>query len=274
MGFPRSIFRKIVPTSIRKNIYRLLEFYVYKCGPYQEKFGKLRGLKVFYQINYQKKKLLAVKVPQSRTPIFLRSQTSDIDTFLEIFFAEEYAMDINISPALIIDGGANIGLSSVYFSNKYPEARILAVEPDLSNFEILKLNTSHYLNIMPIRAGIWHQRGRLKIANPTADSWGFQVEQTESEESSFEATTINDLLALANSNSIDILKLDIEGAEKEVLSYNKDWLARVKVLAIEVHDYIKPGCREALFSAIAPYDFAEHKKNPKEDVYVLATTKN
>src|SRR6476620_11843470 len=79
--------------------------------------------------------------------IFMRSFAGDIDIFAEIFDREIYA-NARIHPGEvnnIIDLGANIGLASLYFLNKCPHARVVAVEPDPSNFELLSRNLQPFL---------------------------------------------------------------------------------------------------------------------------------
>src|SRR5215471_18613482 len=58
--------------------------------------------------------------------IALRGQTSDIECFLKIFLNDEYHSPFKVEPRLIIDGGANIGLATLYYSAVYPHAKIYA----------------------------------------------------------------------------------------------------------------------------------------------------
>ena len=69
-------------------------------------------------------------------PITLRLFGSDIPTFKKIFIEQEYDINLLREPKSIIDAGVNVGFTSVYFANKYPDCRILAIEPEASNFEI------------------------------------------------------------------------------------------------------------------------------------------
>ena len=61
--------------------------------------------------------------------------------------------------------------------------------------------------------------------------------------------TVDAILRDAGQNRVDLLKIDIEGAEREVMSSSANWIDRVGVLMIELHDDIKPGCSEAFRSA-------------------------
>jgi hypothetical protein len=88
------------------------------------------------------------------------------------------------------------------------------------------------------------------------------VEEVASiQEESFEAVTIGELLKNSGYEKIDILKLDIEGAEKEIFSDGyEDWLGKVNIIIIELHDWYRPGCSEAVYSALNKYKFISYKK--------------
>lgn len=202
---------------------------------------------------------IQLSIPQSKTPLTLRVGTSDIPTFEQIFVWDDYEMPMRIEPRFIIDGGANVGFASIYFANRYPDARIIAVEPDESNAEMLRRNTSPYPNVSVIQAGIWHKATSLKIENPEGEKWLLRVR--EADDGEVNAVTIDELLEQSGSGCIDILKLDIEGAEREVFSHNSEWLDKVNLLIIELHDHYKPGCSASVYSAISKYEFTEFQRS-------------
>jgi FkbM family methyltransferase len=70
---------------------------------------------------------------------------------------------LNFEPQIIIDGGAYVGFSSIYFALKYPKAKIFAVEPEEGNFRLLSSQTSSISNIIPINKGLWNTRSFLKV---------------------------------------------------------------------------------------------------------------
>lgn len=142
--------------------------------------------------------------------------------FEQIFVDDDYALPIDLQPRYIIDGGANVGYASIYFTNRYPDASIIAVEPDPSNFKVLCENVKEYPHVHPLKAAIWNQRGRLRV-DASLGSWACTVSQVRPEEaldmnqpSYADALTLDDILLSSGPNKIDILKLDIEGAELEV----------------------------------------------------------
>ena len=83
----------------------------------------------------------------------------------------------------------------------------------------------------------------------------------------FEGISIEKFMIDYSIREIDILKLDVEGAEKNIFSSNTNWISKVQLLIIELHDEVVPGCSREFFSAISEYDFEEHRKG--ENFFLL-----
>jgi FkbM family methyltransferase len=126
---------------------------------------------------------------------------------------------------------------------------------------LLTKNAVHYPNITPVMKGLWAYNTRIFIENPDFASWGFRAVESETEDpASIEALGITDVLQQFALPRIDVLKIDIEGGEYEVFKNDvSDWIDRVEMLAIEVHDRVRPGCSEAVRNALVPYGFVESK---------------
>ena len=247
---PRLLFLIVAqPQRIGTRIRRFLR--------YIARFGAVSGLKALTRVLAGSGPILSIKIPQSRTTVLLRANTSDIPVFEQVFLWDDYELPVAIEPRFIIDGGANVGYASVYFANKYPEAQIVAIEPEASNFEMLVRNTAGYSKVSPVRAAIWNESGDLEIENDADASWSFRVRKSESGEGVIKALTISDIINLFKAESVDILKLDIEGAEKEVFSSNLGWLDKVRMVIVELHDQYKPGCSASLYPATAGQGFKE-----------------
>jgi FkbM family methyltransferase len=78
---------------------------------------------------------------------------------------------------VIIDAGANIGLTSVVYANRYPEARVIAIEPEVSNFQLLKENAASYPNIELVHGALWKENTKLRILDPGSGSWAFRTQE-------------------------------------------------------------------------------------------------
>ena len=207
------------------------------------------------------KALIRLRVPGLPHPLFARKHTSDGAVFDQVFLQRTYLFDLpNPNPALIIDAGANVGYTSVFFANRYPSARILAIEPEPSNFAVLAQNVAPYPNIEPIQAALWKEHTFLKIDNPEEDTVSIRVEATAAgQPGTLEAVTMLDLLERAGRERVDLLKMDIEGAERELFEPGCEvWLDRVDTIVIELHDRMKPGCSPAFYRALTRYDFTQY----------------
>ena len=198
-------------------------------------------------------------------PLIIRKNTTDDRVFRDVFLYNEFKLPICISPKLIVDAGAYTGFSSLYYSLKYPQAIIAAIEPDGRNFEILQKHTEKLSNIIRIKAAVWPQDAFLKFVDRNTEEWSFQVEEVSGSETyDVEAVTIDAVMKKTGFDRIDILKLDIEGSEKELFSENYDvWMDKVNVIVIELHDRKKNGCTETFYSAVDKNKWLEYKKKEK-----------
>ncbi len=220
-----------------------------------KKFGWTYGLPIYLRVKVVKSK--KIFLPGLNQPIYYRPNTADIDTFREIFFREEYAVSVT-NPIVIIDAGANIGFTSLFFAKQHPSATIFSLEPDKENFNYLKRNSINTPRIKPIQAALWNKEGTIEVVDKGYGVRGYIVEDSPSINSptSMNSTTLVALIQRYNLTAIDILKIDIEGSEKEVFSVETDkWLPLTKCLIIELHDRMKSGCSQAVFSALANYNF-------------------
>ena len=215
-------------------------------------FRLLRG--IFFE---KKNKLISCVSKFYKNPIYLRKNTSDIPTYDEVILKENYRIDTPVKATTILDCGSNIGLSAIFFKNKFPEATIICVEPELSNYEMLLKNVELYDKVVTYQAGIWNKSAYLTIQNDKAEKYAFTVCETEKDtHGSIRAISISDIMRENKLETIDILKIDIEGAEKEVFKSDYDyWLSRTNLIIIELHDRIMQGCSKTFFDALTHYNF-------------------
>lgn len=199
-----------------------------------------------------------MRISRLQHPFTLRNNPHDYGTFEEVVVKEGYNVPLDFSPLTIIDGGGNIGLTAAYFATRFPHAQIVSFEPDRENFELLKQNTSGYPNIKPMNGGIWSHSANLVVRDTGLGNNGFMVEEVAAGTAgSIKAWGIADVMQQMNWTSCDLVKLDVEGSEKEIFSANYEkWLPHTKVLVVELHDRMKKGCSQSVFSAISRYNFS------------------
>jgi len=228
------------------------------------KFGFITSTIILIR-KLKKAGLIKLDLPQLKHPLFLRCNSSDLLNFDEIFIEGEYDLNIilkskfaqNYKAKFIIDAGANIGMTALYFKQNFPEATIVCLEPESSNFNVLVKNTEKYEGIICRKEGLWSQPTNLEIVDNNNGNWGFNVKEVTVESiNSIKATSINEILKEYGVDQIDLIKIDIEGSEFEVFSHNfNTWLPKVKALLIEIHDEINDNCSKSFFRALSEYHF-------------------
>ena len=207
--------------------------------------------------------LVRLVIPGSQDGVFVRAHTTDVAAFEQVFIDGEYDIPgIRQEPGFILDAGANIGCASIFFARRYPSATIWAIEPERSNFAILSENAATRKRIVPVEGAVWKTDGEVAIVNPTDDKWAFRVQSNcGGNRTTVKAFSIPSIMEMAGVEHIDILKLDIEGAEKEILEFSSTrWMHRVSTIIIELHDWLKPGCSEALDQAAKDIPFQRSRQ--------------
>ena len=189
--------------------------------------GLPRDLKFLYNKNRFEK----VKIKLCGKDFYLPDSTSFIHMYKDIFFRDIYRFESKCTRPLIIDVGANIGLSLVYFKNIFPESRILAFEPDPEIFEYLQKNIMSLDNIELINKGVYDEAMEIDFVSDHAD--GGSIFQNSKDKIKIETCLLSDFLT----EKVDFLKIDIEGAETKVLRECKDKLINVDNLFIEYHSF-------------------------------------
>jgi FkbM family methyltransferase len=202
--------------------------------------------------------------------VVVRLGTSDIACLEQVFLAEEYRNHFVENPRVIVDAGANIGMATLYFAGRFPSARILAIEPEPSNFELLERNCGHLKNVTLIRAALWPLREGLMVEDQSVEKWKYRVTKRvgpESGAANVPSITIPEMLERFQIDDIDLLKLDIEGSEYDLFASGpEEWLDRVRTIAIELHDRFRPGCAQSFYSALVGRKFVQELRG--ENIFV------
>jgi FkbM family methyltransferase len=141
---------------------------------------------------------------------------------------------------LILDAGANIGASSLYFSCTYPESVIVAVEPERNNCALLKRNAQGK-PIHVIEAAIGAEPGTIYLQDPGLSDWGFRT--ADSGDYSVPLVSPHGILGEYGEDRYSplLFKIDIEGFEEQLFSSNLQWVDKFPMIAIELHDWMLPG---------------------------------
>ena len=248
---------------------------------YIRAFGWLVGIRLLLAMHRANVKqcdhVRAWKIPGYQAVIHLRDTVSDHATFFQCIVRNQYAFnsfpqgrelqqsyEIEVSRGrqpLIIDCGGNIGLSTVWYAQQMPLARIVVVEPDLNNFNLLKRNVAIYgKRVTVIHGGVWDRPANLQILNPESGSAAFRVaELLTDSQIGLRAYSIDELCVLGGGGDPFIVKLDIEGAQAQVFRSNTDWTKRTRLIALELDDWLMPwkGTSRPFFLELAnqPFDY-------------------
>ncbi len=247
-----------------------------------KKFNKhaVNALRFVYRIGLIKALLFFItifaaaeeyKVKWKGRQVHMRKGSTDFSVFRQVLVFEQY----NIKPLktenveVIVDLGANIGLSVLYFKEKYPHACIIAVEPEKENYDLMMKNVAGLPDIHCMNNAIWNSNRTLGVFDSGGGEYSYLVKEEDRDEmAAIRSVTINDIIDKYQLLKIDLLKIDIEGSEKELFSGNcASWLPKVGCIVIEVHDWFRPGCAAAFFRAISRMEYTMSFKG--ENITIL-----
>lgn len=156
-----------------------------------------------------------------------------LHTYREIFEREIYRFTPGSSSPVIVDCGSNIGLSVLYYKQIFPHATVIAFEPDENNFQLLSKNVAanHLTHVSLRKEAVWKQNGKISFsANETEAS---RIIQEETATRLVTCVRLKEVVE--NQGPIDLLKIDIEGAEWEVMKDCAHSLQSVRNLFLEYH---------------------------------------
>lgn len=158
-------------------------------------------------------------------------------TYKELFINEIYRFNPSNRVRTIIDCGANMGLSVLYFADSYKEHTILAFEPDKDLFKLLEENvvTFGLKNVKLFNKAVWDKSETLRFFTDGGMGGRVQNAYVRQEPKLVEAIPLLDFLT----NDVDFLKIDIEGAEDRVLRSCRSKLKNVKHIFFEYHGDIR-----------------------------------
>src|SRR6476620_6692815 len=184
-----------------------------------------------------KLKATKISLPGLGRTIYLRKKTKDKETFREIFNSSIYDLDLPVDPKFIVDAGSNTGFASLFFKMKYPKAKIICLEIESENVNMIRKNLAGFKDVEIIEKGLFNRKSFFNIEDPFNATNSFVLKEVApGEKYVIESITIDEIMAESKIHTIDILKIDIEGAEKDLFEKNyESWLPKVKVIMVETH---------------------------------------
>lgn len=204
---------------------------------------------------------IALKALEGRQ-LLIRPGTTDGEVLWEAFAEKSHLPPISLpGECVILDLGANAGYAAAHFASVYPHAKIGVVEMDPGNMALAKLNTEfakdrcRYLEV-----AAWSESGTV-FYDGDDEKWAFQVSSGEADEepalNSAQAMTVAEIMDHLEFDYVDYLKMNIEGAEAEILLHDNKWLDRVGSLKLEYHPQFNSHATFAnLSKALASANFA------------------
>jgi FkbM family methyltransferase len=187
-----------------------------------------------------------VRIRGYGAPLTLRPRDSDLGVLRQTFVARDCDVDVP-PPKWIVDAGAYVGFTAVFFAKRYPGARIIAIEPSPENVALLRENCARYPQVTVVEGALWYEPGSLELEFSKRGSWATQVRAATT--GKVRAMTVSDVMKEHGIPEIDLLKIDIEGAEREIFSRPLPWLEKVGTLVCELHG---KDCERAVLGAAGP----------------------
>jgi len=226
--------------TVRRILWKFTPTRVYGFGArcYEAiRVSSAEGVGTYRQLTRRKRvseELTAIRLKEYSHPVYVRPGTSDADVVIQNLIRKEYGrLPRNMTASFIIDAGANVGDTSLYFLHRFRNCRIIALEPHPVFFSIAARNLNPYANATLLRKGLWDCETTLRFSE---DSTGSSVCSEKPAATHIETTDVSTILQQYGADHIDILKMDIEGAERNVILNNSDsWLRRTSIIIVELH---------------------------------------
>lgn len=252
---------------------------------YIKTYGVVEGPRLLWRIarldHADKSEPASVIVPQLGE-IWLRGATRDHAIFQQIWIKREYDLAVSAPHhfsllmdryraslargklPIILDAGAHVGMSVLWWRRLFPKARIVAVEPSSANVAVLRRNLARLENVLVLHAALAGKPGSLRIVDPAVGGSAVRVSADGAGEW-IPALTVAQILEQVETDEILLAKIDIEGGEADLFTDNLAWLDHTHALAVETHDWLYPGegTSQSLLTAVAArqFDFLTHGEN-------------
>jgi FkbM family methyltransferase len=192
---------------------------------------------------------------------------SDYLVFEQIFNFKEYQIVLGLiqlnqfshEPKIIIDAGANVGYTSVFFAHHLQCLKIYAIEPSAENVNVYNENISYLKNneyVQCYHKALSHKAGMTySIDRNFRDGKDWSISTKSDQNGNIEGISINEIIQEHELKYISLLKIDIEGAERFIFDVENDlsFLKITKIIAVEVHDEFN--IRESIYEILRNHNF-------------------
>jgi FkbM family methyltransferase len=237
--------------------------------------GKMQRVRLLFDKRYQELSRLS-RLPRytpgsfdwGESKISFPDAASFVFMYKELFIGHIYKFKSDKKPPFIIDCGANIGMSVIYCKELFPEARIIAFEPEKKIFSYLEKNITALKleNVELINKAVWKEEGTIQFSNEGADASRISSLHAEDQfQSHYDVQAVR--LSSYIDRTVDFLKLDIEGAEIEVIKEIEGKLKFVNHLFIEYHSFENaPQELDILLSILTRQHFHYYIDSPNRSI--------
>jgi FkbM family methyltransferase len=251
---------------IKKQLKKIYRFFFVKEHTPDELFEiKLQQNILIKELKKERDFYIAKKINLS---IAIRNREhSDYEVFQQIFNIQEYKIVLSLynnnfcknEECIIIDAGANVGYTALYFLDQLPEAKIFGIEPSPTNMSFYRKNISlnNYNNQV-----VFYENALAEVENKSfiidnsfRDGKDWSTATQESPNGTVNGITINEIIKNNLINKVSILKIDIEGAERFIFNNNSDlsFLEITEIIAIEIHDEYE--VRSQIYKILSNFGF-------------------
>jgi FkbM family methyltransferase len=215
---------------------------------------------------------LRVDLPRKRLRIWINS-TGDLSAVAEVFAAGVYAHPMLASARTFLDAGSNIGAAALYFAYCSPNARVVCVEPSPRALRLLQRNAAQIEQADIVRAAIAEEDGEVVLHEmPDTQSSSLRPREGAIDSVTVPGRTLDAVLTDLGIEDLDVLKLDVEGAELEILR-GFTGLERVGLILAEIHLDLMGGGFEELRTLLADFDVSVRPER-RERLYLVARNRS
>jgi FkbM family methyltransferase len=190
------------------------------------------------------------------------SSYAELQVVDEVFLRGEYELTLPGPPDVIVDAGSNVGASVLFFHATYPDALIVAIEPDQETFERLRVNTGGLERVRAVNVALGSSDGRRPFYR-TPESWtsSLRIPAGASEEIEVQVRSLASLLDELGITTVDLLKVDVEGGEEELLQ-DRPSLQRVNAIVGELHPDLVEESPSVLLESLGAFDLDVDRSDP------------